>query len=158
MITDIDKFYGALFLFFSPAFMLIPAYGAAYAAKMCIGFKPELYLLWLIVALPVLVSYTRLVVFMPDLVYRLNMIVPGALYAYLFYYLTVPYVNCGWILGDLARASVTSWAIAVAVYYALHGVFRIPPSYIALLATSEFNILYLFYTWDQLLGYISQYV
>jgi len=40
----------------------------------------------------------------------------------------------------------------------LHGIFRIPPGYIALLAVSEFHILYLLYTGDQLISYILQHV
>jgi len=157
MVSEADKFYGALLLFLSPILLLMPAYVSTYATNLCIGFKPELYLLWPIVALPVLASYTRLSFYMTDNVYRLVMASSGILYAYLFYSLTAPYVRCDWFLGDMARTVEALWAFIVGLYYLLHGVFKIPPSYIALLAVSEFHIFYLFYTGGQLIDYTLHY-
>jgi len=158
MVSEADKFYGVLLLFFSPVLLLGPAYVSAYATNLCVGFRPELYLPWFIVALPVLASYTRLSFYMTEIVYILVMVASGALYAYLFYSLTVPHVKCEWFLGDLARTVEAFWASIVGLFYVLHGVFKIPPTGFALLAVSEFHIFYLFYTGGQLLNYILQYV
>jgi len=116
MLSEADKFYLALLLLFNPIFLLLPAYAAAHATKMCIGFKPELYLLWPIVAFPVLVTYTRLLLYVTHRGQMLITVASGILYAYLFYNLTVPYVKCTWILGDMARTSEAAWAITVGVY------------------------------------------
>jgi len=146
MATEKDKFYAFWLLFLSPFFFVVPAYAAAYAANACIGAKSELYVLWLIVALPILASYTPLSILITDSAYRIIMAATGILYGYLFASLTVPQVACGWPLGDFARVSEVAWAASVAIYYALHAAFKIPPSYIALLAASEFHIFYLLYT------------